>query len=93
MVCRRNFTGVPDRLSHTFFAQESEVAISLYVEVLCFSYFVLVWHMKFEDFEVLKYVFLMQSNLEPLVSFQNLLEVSDFSSIASPGNRFRPRGE
>lgn len=73
-MCRRNFTGVPDYLSHNSFAQEREVAISLYVEVLCFSYFVLVWHMKFEDFEVLKYVFWMQSNLEPLVSFQNLLK-------------------
>lgn len=35
----------------------------MYVEVLCFSYFVLVWHMKFEDFEVLKYVFWMQSEI------------------------------
>ena len=50
----------------------------MYVEVLCFSYFVLVWHMKFEDFEVPEDIFQMQSNLEPLVSFQDLLEVSGF---------------
>lgn len=34
--------------------------------------------MKFEDFEVHEDIFQMQSNLEPLVSFQDLLEVSGF---------------
>ena len=88
-MCRRNFTGVPDRLSQTFFAKEMEVAISLYVEVLCFSYFVWVWH-------ILKYLsmFFRCSQIWNLwLAFRISSKFEDFSSIASPGNRFRPRGE
>lgn len=48
----------------------------------------LFWHMKFEAFEVPNlFFFLIQSKLEALAGFQ------DSSSVASPENKCRPKGE